>query len=300
MLFSEPPLTSVHADLVYVRATTMTRREKQAGAEQGSRGDSEEKVSRRLSGEKYVQTQSHMMLDAFVWAVTDVAMCCQRRGLWPNTAHADDALRTFCEKVIIPLGVVLGMGEMDVNVALVLLANPDILVLMQRGQKGLLDVFTRYAVGRGAPEPYRHGYWTAAAMKRFAADLEFVAEISHAGLQRLFDECVQHEADQGLGKDGKMSFSCFKLGLVMISQKLRSSPDRTATHRIALLVMRLSVTLGAPDLGPAARSVLGDCRPGGPGRSSVQQADRRHRPTSPAGLSGSKGSAPRLSIPVTA
>lgn len=229
--FEEPPLTLVQVDLLYVQITTTARRGKQLG-------------------------QGRMTLDEFVWALIAITMYCQHEGLLEQSQKLENPLTVLYNKVLVHLIKLLGLDEQNAQAAALVLAEPEVRALFQRGQRSLEAIFRRYA-SPGGVGPYGRGHWTALAMKRFATEHDLVAEVSHPALQRLFNECVRHES-KGRGVDGKMSFACFHLAIVMLAQRVHSSSAEMPLARIALLMLRLSVCKYARELGPIALAVLGD------------------------------------------
>lgn len=258
-LFSEPPLNFVQVDLEYVQAINATRRDRQ----QGQPG----------------QARSHMTLDAFVWALTDIALFCHRRGIWEQGGKPDDDLKSFCALVLRPLRDLLGLGEFDAESTRAILLEPDVAGLVQRGQRGLEAIFKRYACSANGPEPYQKGHWNAQAFKRFANDADLVAELSVTTIQRLFNACVQHEVGTSDATDGKMSYNSFQLALLMIAQRIDKTPQRPPPFRLAILFLRMSVANGARELGAAARSVLGSTLPSS---APTRRASGGQRPASQA------------------
>jgi len=241
-VFPEPPLTLVQADIMHV-----TARERQP------------------------VIRSYMTLDAFCWSVADVAIYCQQRGFLECGGTADEIVVAFCERLMVPLGEFLGLGEQGLRLALVL--REEAAPLFQQARAGLFATFAQRARGVGAPEPYRRGHWTLQALRRFATDLDLVAEMSHSALQRVFDTCVQHEAKEERGMEGMMSFQGFKLAFIMIAQRVHNAPECSSMERLALLMLRLGATQGASDIGAAARSVLG-----APGKKGAGTRGRHRLP----------------------
>lgn len=137
------------------------------------------------------------------------------------------------------------------------LTEPEVEALLCRGKHGLESVFSRYARDPGRPRPYERGHWTDQAMDEFAGDIDLAAELSQPYLHRFFKDCVRHEIASACGADGQMSFSCFRLALVMIAQQIHGTPGCTPLMRVALLMLRLRAARGGDGLGAAARSVLG-------------------------------------------
>ncbi|CAJ1352583.1 unnamed protein product [Effrenium voratum] len=211
----------------------------------------------------YVQEtkqEVHMTQDSFVHrALVAVAQqCLAGKDVELEEDSRAAILNWFCQWALVPLADALGISEHDVLYAAELLRQPEVSALLRSCQRGLDIVFARYALASPAPrEPYRKGYWTAKSVQRFAAESDLSAELSHQCLQRIFTGCVQYERSLQRSEEGKMSSSCFRLALVVIAQRVHSSPGCTALMRVAMLMLRLSICRGASDLGVAARAVLG-------------------------------------------
>jgi len=223
----------------------------------------------------YVQAkagQGGMPLEAFLSAISDVAWLCRKKG------NPEDGIQRFCENLIAPLAPHVGSGEEELRLAEGLLATAEVSAMIRRGNRGLEAVFGKYA-SDGAPETGgRRGRWTMLGMKRFASDLDMMGEVSHNILQRLFDSCVHFEVSNGRSSgSASLSFTGFKLMLVMLAQRLRGMPEDTAVTRLCHLVLRLSVVKGAGDLSEAACLILGNGDNRVPGRRSRQMQKGRPR-----------------------
>lgn len=251
-LFKEPPLSFVQVDLLHVSAVRKQQQKLQKLQSQQALLQAQPVVVN-------VSLQGQMSFDAFTLALGDITKILKRLAFLEATLPYDEALESFCERVMVPLASALGISEQDVLSAVEILQQQEVFSLLNRVQKGLELVFGKYAASPGAAEPYKRGHWTAQAMRKFAADSELSAELSYPSIQRLFGECVQYDSSEGRsGSDGKMSFSCFKLALVLIAQRVHCAPGCTPLTRVALLLLRLSTSAkGATDLGTAARAILG-------------------------------------------
>jgi hypothetical protein len=220
-------ISQVQADLVFARATC-------------SVGDGQ-------------QGRGNMTLDAFISALSDIGVQCFLR----HTAAPDTALEAVYLRLLIPLGErLLGAEGQEVLSAVALTAEPDISGLLQRARRCLATVFCTYAEGGGGVEPYEKGFWTSTGMRKWAIDRGLMAELSLPALFKLFNDCVKYEVRGGRGQDTKMSFNGFQLALVMISQRIHGAFAPSPLERIAFLLLRMSVSLGANELAPIARSSL--------------------------------------------
>merc|ERR1711971_189472 len=112
-IFSEPLISQVQADLLFVRATGT------AG------GDGQ-------------QSRGLMTLDAFVLVLSDVAVHCL-----PESAGApDEALEVLYRKLLMPFAEqLLGSEGENVLAAVALLAEPHISLLLHRAHRGLTSIF---------------------------------------------------------------------------------------------------------------------------------------------------------------
>lgn len=209
------------------------------------------------------QQEVHMTQESFVRALAIVGLQCLS-GVHDVYVPRDDAsvLNWFCQWALVPLAEALGISQHDVLCAAEILRDPEVSALLRSCQRGLHIVFARYAMASPAPrEPYRKGFWAVQSMQRFAAEAEISAELSHQCLQRIFTGCVQHECSlERKTLPGKMSSSCFLLALIVIAQRVHSTPGCTPLMRVAMFMLRLSICRGASDLGVAARRVLGKAK----------------------------------------
>jgi hypothetical protein len=168
------------------------------------------------------------------------------------------ALSVFCDAVLLPLSslVLKGVGK-DVRAGVVALAEHEVADLLRQCQRGLKAVFAIYASGVGASEPYRKGHWTARDVSRFAAETGLATDLSHALLQQLFSACASYETSCGRGEDGKLSFDCFQLALVVAS--LRIFANSKSSHRLCLATVLRRISFKWPghhDISAATISVL--------------------------------------------
>lgn len=212
--------------------------------------------------------QGHMTIEAFVWAIAHLALYSQRRGLWAcaepqeGRSQSDEAVLTFCERVLVPMGTLLGLGDEEVLVAASVMDEPALATLLQRANKGMEGIFALFATKVGCPEPYKRGHWSVQAIKRFGSTFELAPLISLSSLQRLFQQCARFEAEAKRGVDGQMSFACFRLAFVIIAQRLRlhtGSESDLPVLCVANLLVRLSAlskSRDASDLMAAARAAL--------------------------------------------
>jgi len=251
-VFQQPPMSRVDADLVFVQAVKVQDTDTAQAAKPGmSRSSSARSslggspASKQAGASQQQRKGRAMTIDGFAWALADIAA----RTLCPQPDEGDGlgVLEEFCRRVLAPLQEAhgeAGAGGADRLTFIVeFLSEPQTERLLQRCSAGLEKVFRAYAMDNGRP------HWNSDSLSKFAQDFELAEELTRLPLQRIFQDCVQHESCNGgpAAERGELSAAGLPLALAMISQKVYMAAATIAPmDRLLTLFARLNGVAALP------------------------------------------------------
>jgi len=253
-VFQQPPMSRVDADLVFVQAVKVQDTDTAQAAKPGLSRSSSARSSLggspagKQAGASQQQRKGRAMtIDGFAWALADIAA--RTLGPQPDGGDGLGVLEEFCRRVLAPLQEAhgeAGVGGADrLTFFVEFLSEPQTERLLQRCSAGLEKVFRAYAMDNGRLRPH----WNSDSLSKFAQDFELAEELTRLPLQRIFQDCVQHESCNGgpAAERGELSAVGLPLALAMISQKVYMAAATIAPmDRLLTLFARLNGVAALP------------------------------------------------------
>lgn len=241
-VFAKPPLSNADADLVFVQAARSHCAVAKTIAKGGISATGASSTSSRLgsaglAGGPRGGSRHQITNEGFCQALVDVALRCTPPE---HCVSSEEALESFCQRVLEPLNELLMGASGDIALASEVMTKPEAQCVFVRCRAGIEKLFAYYA-----HEDVTHkACWIADSMVRFATDFEIEPEVHHLTLVKIFQDCAHHEKYCGDGVDKYLELPGFQLALVVLARKLYSnSQGADPVHQLRTLFQRLNTVV---------------------------------------------------------